>query len=578
MTVSYLNLARKWRSKNFDEIVGQEISVRILKNSLYLDQLFPVYLFSGQRGCGKTSTARIFAAAINCFRFTDFQKDPKNITIPCLSCESCLAMAAGAHPDFIEMDAASHTGVENVRTIIDAASLLPVMGRKKIYLIDEAHMLSKAAFNAFLKILEEPPASVLFILATTDIQKIIDTVRSRCFQLFFTAIESNALVKHLEVVCAAEGIEYEVPALQLIVHETEGSARDALTLVEQIKFSHKKVSLDAVYALLGHVSQEVMITLFGLLVKQDVQNLLMYSEQINIAQYDPVRMWQALQELVRAAMFVQYGVKNRVSYADSQQFLTIAKLSSQEQLYSFMKILHGYEVSLQKSTAQTALIEMMLLQMASLVVYKQAEQVIKQPSRIVENVQVKTVMKESAEPAKIASEQVTHELMNNAPVLDVIIKNNVEQDQDNRWAKFIEQINLLSDPLLISIFKQALFVNYDADIDEVQVSFTQSAPFFTEWLVESKDVWTPYLTKEFGQKTTLKCSAQAGAVKASGLLNTVSGAGTVSNKVVSEVKREAIKNNTTQTTTVDVSDKEQWAMANTLLETFGGTLTEVKDE
>ncbi|NBQ17147.1 DNA polymerase III subunit gamma/tau [bacterium] len=578
MTVSYLNLARKWRSKNFDEIVGQEISVRILKNSLYLDQLFPVYLFSGQRGCGKTSTARIFAAAINCFRFTDFQKDPKNITIPCLSCESCLAMAAGAHPDFIEMDAASHTGVENVRTIIDAASLLPVMGRKKIYLIDEAHMLSKAAFNAFLKILEEPPASVLFILATTDIQKIIDTVRSRCFQLFFTAIESNALVKHLEVVCAAEGIEYEVPALQLIVHETEGSARDALTLVEQIKFSHKKVSLDAVYALLGHVSQEVMITLFGLLVKQDVQNLLMYSEQINIAQYDPVRMWQALQELVRAAMFVQYGVKNRVSYADSQQFLTIAKLSSQEQLYSFMKILHGYEVSLQKSTAQTALIEMMLLQMASLVVYKQAEQVIKQPSRIVENVQVKTVMKESAEPAKIASEQVTHELMSNAPVLDVIIKNNVEQDQDNRWAKFIEQINLLSDPLLISIFKQALFVNYDADIDEVQVSFTQSAPFFTEWLVESKDVWTPYLTKEFGQKTTLKCSAQAGAVKASGLLNTVSGAGTVSNKVVSEVKREAIKNNTTQTTTVDVSDKEQWAMANTLLETFGGTLTEVKDE
>lgn len=585
MTVSYLNLARKWRSKNFDEIVGQEISVRILKNSLYLDQLFPVYLFSGQRGCGKTSTARIFAAAINCFKFTDFQKDPKNITIPCLACESCLAMAAGAHPDFIEMDAASHTGVENVRTIIDAASLLPVMGRKKIYLIDEAHMLSKAAFNAFLKILEEPPASVLFILATTDIQKIIDTVRSRCFQLFFTAIESNALVKHLEVVCAAEGIEYEVPALQLIVHETEGSARDALTLVEQIKFSHKKISLDAVYALLGHVSQEVIVNIFALLVKQDVQNLLIYSEQVNVAQYDSVRIWQALQELIRAAMFMLYGVKITVSYADNQQFIVAVKLSSQEQLYSFMKILHEYELSLQKSTAQTALIEMMLLQMASLGMYKQVEQVVKRQVHVPETIQIKPVIKAPVDFTKVAVENVQDEVINNEQVVD---ENNQahgstdQPQQDSRWQKFIEKIDLLSDPLLISIFKQALFMNYDTHTDEVLISFVQSAPFFTEWLVESKDVWMPYLIQEFGQKATLKASAQKNSVKEQTKtpigLSKSSGVEMVSNKVVGEVKKEVIKNNTIHTTTVDVSDKEQWAMANTLLETFGGTLTEVKDE
>src|SRR5688572_28013273 len=183
MSIVTLNLSRKWRSQNFDQIVGQELSIRILKNSLYLAHFFPVYLFSGQRGCGKTSTARIFAAAINCDSLPLIQKNPKTHSIPCLNCNSCIAIREGNHPDFIEIDAASHTGVDNIRSIIESSSLLPLMGRKRVYLINEAHMLSKAAFNAALKILEEPPATVLFILATTNPHKIIDTVRSRCFQL-----------------------------------------------------------------------------------------------------------------------------------------------------------------------------------------------------------------------------------------------------------------------------------------------------------------------------------------------------------------------------------------------------------
>src|SRR5579863_10403001 len=146
-----LNLSRKWRSQNFDQIIGQDLSVRILKNSLYLGHYFPVYLFAGQRGCGKTSTARVFAAAVNCAALSDFQKDPKKAVIPCLECPSCCAMRDGNHPDFIEIDAASHTGVDNIRSIIESSSLLPLMGRKRVYLIDEAHMLSKAAFNAALK-------------------------------------------------------------------------------------------------------------------------------------------------------------------------------------------------------------------------------------------------------------------------------------------------------------------------------------------------------------------------------------------------------------------------------------------
>src|SRR5438876_226054 len=127
MSTVVLNLSRKWRSQDFDQLVGQDLVVRILKNSLYLGHYFPVYLFAGQRGCGKTSTARIFASAINCERFHNFKIDPKNAIIPCLSCLSCRSMREGKHPDFIEMDAASHTGVDNVRSIIDAASLMPIM-------------------------------------------------------------------------------------------------------------------------------------------------------------------------------------------------------------------------------------------------------------------------------------------------------------------------------------------------------------------------------------------------------------------------------------------------------------------
>src|SRR3989338_3060341 len=226
-----LNLARKWRSKNFQEVIGQPLAVRILQNSLYLKQFFPVYLFAGQRGCGKTSTARIFAAAVNCARLPEFQADPRKVTIPCLQCESCIAMSKAQHPDFIEIDAASHTGVDNVRNIIDSSSFLPLLSQKKIYLIDEAHMLSKAAFNAFLKIMEEPPQSVVFILATTDVEKIIDTVRSRCFQLFFDPIDETKLLMHLVKICKEENIKFDEAGLKLIIKESEGSARDALNLL-----------------------------------------------------------------------------------------------------------------------------------------------------------------------------------------------------------------------------------------------------------------------------------------------------------------------------------------------------------
>ena len=257
---SQLNLARSWRPATFDTIVGQELSIRILKNGLFLNKLFPVYLFAGQRGCGKTSTARVFAAAINYKKLDDWQKTPKS-SLPCLKCESCTSMSRGAHPDFIEMDAASHTGVDDIRHLTESASYVPLIADKKVYLIDEAHMLSKAAFNAFLKILEEPPPRVLFILATTELHKIPETVRSRCFQVMFNPIVHATVTEHLEKICTHEEIEIETDALALVAHETQGSLRDAINLLEKVRFLDTKVTRELVLKTLGKLSEQAMYEL-----------------------------------------------------------------------------------------------------------------------------------------------------------------------------------------------------------------------------------------------------------------------------------------------------------------------------
>ena len=238
-----LNLARKWRSRTFDEIVGQDMAVSMLRNSLYKNHFFPVYLFAGQKGCGKTSSARILAAAANCAELSTFQSDPGKQAVPCLKCDSCSSMYNGTHPDFIEIDAASHTGVDDVRALLESCSFMPLMGSKKVYLIDEAHMLSKAAFNAFLKVLEEPPAQVLFMMATTELHKIPETVRSRCFQLHFNPIDRSLLHAHLTTICAEENIVCDPDALTLILQETDGSARDAINLLEQVRFASDTIYL-----------------------------------------------------------------------------------------------------------------------------------------------------------------------------------------------------------------------------------------------------------------------------------------------------------------------------------------------
>jgi DNA polymerase-3 subunit gamma/tau len=360
----HLNLARKWRSRSFDQVVGQLLPVRMLKNSLYLGNLFPAYLFSGQRGCGKTTMARVFAAALNCEKLPYFQKNPKNNPMPCLACNSCAAMLDGHHPDFIEIDAASHTGVDNIRTIIDAASLMPLMGRKKIYLIDEAHMLSKAAFNAFLKILEEPPASVLFILATTDAQKIIETVKSRCFQLFFTPVDAQPLLDHLVAICEKENIHYDREGLKLIVDSTEGSVRDAINLLEQVRFSSNSVSKPAVSLALGQLDDEHLLALFHTLIFKEPADVLRYVEKNKLSLYSAESIWHTLSTMVRATIWIKNGVQSPYFTHYTAQLSEIASGCSVERLNSILDLFYCNEAVFKKTTMQHMLLEMIFLKIS----------------------------------------------------------------------------------------------------------------------------------------------------------------------------------------------------------------------
>ncbi|MEO1767624.1 DNA polymerase III subunit gamma/tau [Thiobacter aerophilum] len=258
----YQVLARKWRPKSFAEMVGQEHVVRALSNALDQQRLHHAYLFTGTRGVGKTTLGRILAKCLNC--------ETGITSKPCGVCAACTEIDRGRFVDMIELDAASNTGIDNMREVLDNAQYAPTVGRFKVYLIDEVHMLSKAAFNSMLKTLEEPPEHVKFILATTDPQKIPVTVLSRCLQFNLKQMSQSAIVGHLERVLCEEGIAFEAPALRLLARAAQGSMRDALSLTDQaIAHGSGRVLEAEVRAMLGVVDQGYLFDLLDALLRRE---------------------------------------------------------------------------------------------------------------------------------------------------------------------------------------------------------------------------------------------------------------------------------------------------------------------
>lgn len=288
--MSYQVLARKWRPRNFKDMVGQEHILRMLANALEQKRIHHAYLFTGTRGVGKTTIARIFAKCLNC--------DTGITSTPCESCRTCQAINAGQFLDLYEIDAASRTKVEDTRELLDNVLYPPTQGRYKVYLIDEVHMLSNHSFNALLKTLEEPPEHVKFLLATTDPKKLPITILSRCLQFHLKRITPEQITQHLQHICTTENITHDVPALERLAKAADGSMRDALSILDQaIAYGHGSVTGNDVNNMLGSMAQDDILPLISALIAQDGKQLFQVINQLSERAPD---FTQVLEELISA--------------------------------------------------------------------------------------------------------------------------------------------------------------------------------------------------------------------------------------------------------------------------------------
>lgn len=272
----YKVFARSYRPRQFKDLIGQEFLVRTLENAIKTGQLAHAYLLTGIRGIGKTTTARLIAMSLNCLN-----KDASNITEPCLNCSSCKSVLNDNHPDVVEMDAASKTGVDDIRELINNASYTPSLSKYKIYIIDEVHMLSNNAFNALLKTLEEPPSCTKFIFATTEIRKIPLTILSRCQRFDLKRVTNEQLSALLQKICAKENISHTEDALDSLCNLAGGSVRDALSLLDQMRLvTNNNLTVEAIRNSLGYADLEKSFTLYNDLVIGNITEVLSKVQQI----------------------------------------------------------------------------------------------------------------------------------------------------------------------------------------------------------------------------------------------------------------------------------------------------------
>jgi DNA polymerase-3 subunit gamma/tau len=359
--MSYVVLARKWRPQTFQDMTGQEHVVRTLANAIKANRVAHAYLFCGPRGVGKTTAARLLAKALNC------EKGPT--PDPCGVCQACVEIAAGNSVDVAEIDGASNNGVENVREIRENAKYLPQRDRHKIYIIDEVHMLSSAAFNALLKTLEEPPPHVKFIFATTEPHKLPDTILSRCQRHNFRRIPAGVMTKRLQEICAKEGVHLSASALSLVVRQSDGGMRDALSLLDQILSAcGDSPTEEAVADALGTVDRTAVQEMVEALVRRDAKRLLARTEDLFDRGLDLRRVAEELAMELRHVFVAKALGEPPAELADSERkaLATLAKEADAAQLTRLFDVLHTGIQEIAKAAQPRLALEMVLLKAVEL--------------------------------------------------------------------------------------------------------------------------------------------------------------------------------------------------------------------
>ena len=360
---NFIVSARKYRPATFDSVVGQEHITTTLKNAIRTGQLAQAFLFCGPRGVGKTTCARILAKTINCTNLT-----PE--TEACGECESCRSFAEGGSMNIFELDAASNNSVDDIRGLVDQVRVPPQSGRYKVYIIDEVHMLSQAAFNAFLKTLEEPPAYAKFILATTEKHKILPTILSRCQVFDFKRIESEDIVKHLRGIAEKEGVSFEEEALHIIARKAEGGLRDALSLFDQlVSYTQGNLTRQLCNENLNLLDYEYYFRLVDYFRAGDISNsLLLYQEVIGKG-FDGLHFLTGLSEHLRNLMVALDPATHRlmaVSDAARERYGEQAVSCGLAMLLQLLEISSDYEYRYKEAGNKRLFVEVALMKMAAL--------------------------------------------------------------------------------------------------------------------------------------------------------------------------------------------------------------------
>ena len=468
MSEHYEVLARKYRPHNFKELVGQTHTVRTLVNALDNKNLHHGFLFTGTRGVGKTTIARIFAKSVNCENGVSSK--------PCGKCETCIEIDKGQSVDLIELDAASHTGVDNMREILENAQYIPTKNLYKIYLIDEVHMLSKSSFNALLKTLEEPPKHIKFLLATTDPKKLPITILSRCLQFNLNKLSHDEIFNHLKFIMDAENLKFEDEALSKIADFGNGSMRDALSLLDQsISYGNGAVKEDDLKAMLGLVSHNEIVQLATLVINRNAQEVLLFIKELA---YKGENLTNTLNDLT--SLFHKIATTQMIDDVKqvSPEINELTKIISAQDLQLYYQIAINGQKDMRHSPSEQIGLEMTLLRMIAFHPDSQAE---------------KKTLKSSQSSNTTNKEPPKEKTQGNSPTKDKspiktgkesiqAIENQLNVKSQNDWEKIITELGfagaakmLVKNTVFDSLKDQILSLTLSDDFINLLTQNTQSS-------------------------------------------------------------------------------------------------------
>ena len=535
--MDYIALYRKYRPKTFNEIIGQEHISRILQNQVINNKTAHAYMFIGGRGTGKTSSAKVFARALNC-------ENPINGE-PCNNCKNCKMELSGSMIDIIELDAASNNGVDYIRSIVEDSDMLPISGKYKVYIIDEAHMLSKSAFNTLLKTLEEPPAHVKFILATTDPQKIIPTIKSRCQQYQFKQIGTNDIQKAILEICNNEGISITQGSAKIIADLADGALRDALSLLERIlQNGDETITEEIVTRIVGIPSKKNLYNLFKAIKNVDIANIEL---TINSILDEGNDIEYVVWEIIKYAkdILIYKSNKELITYSndDLKEIEELEKDYSKERLVKIILELLDLQSTISKSNQKKIMLEATLFNLADFeITTSSTSQDIVEKISSLENLiktnKDKTIVKEvrveeAREVKKVEPKlnfRITDEITSTSkpiePVQNTIENKNVvkfKNDDSNSWWK--EELTKLKSNGKMTLYTSLMNSVIELEGESlVKISFPKGITSFGKTLIEIpdnkkyiKDVLTKHYNKDIGFKYVFNENKENDKPKKSGI-------------------------------------------------------------